>query len=58
MIFKMPDTAVIDDIIYRLYVIDKAIKSSKAVQWGETVSIEDLKKEMEAWLDSLYQRII
>ena len=54
----MPDTAVIDDIIYRLYVIDKAIKSSKAVQWGETVSIEDLKKEMEAWLDSLYQRII
>ena len=49
MISKMPDTADIDDIMYRLYVIDKVRKGREAVQRGETVSIEDLKKEMESW---------
>ena len=49
VISKMPETAEIDDIMYRLYVIDKVRKSRKAVQRGEVVSIEDLKKEIELW---------
>lgn len=49
VISKMPDTAEIDDIMYRLYVIDKVRKGRGAVQRGETVSIEDLKKEIESW---------
>ena len=49
VISKMPDTADIDDIMYRLYVIDKVRKGKEAVQRGETVSIEDLKKEMASW---------
>lgn len=49
VISKMPDTAEIDDIIYRLYVIDKVRKGRGAVQRGETVSVEDLKKEIESW---------
>ena len=48
-ISKMPDTAEIDDIMYRLYVIDKVRKGREAVQRGEIVSIEDLKKEIESW---------
>jgi hypothetical protein len=48
VISKMPDTPDIDDIMYRLYVIDKVRKGREAVQRGETVSIEDLKKEMES----------
>ena len=45
VISKMPDTAEIDDIMYRLYMIDKIRKGKEAVQLGEVVSIEDLKKE-------------
>ena len=48
VISKMPDTAEIDDIMYRLYVIDKVRKGREAVRRGETISIEDLKKEMES----------
>jgi hypothetical protein len=49
VISKMPDTAEIDDIMYRLYVVDKVRKGREAVQQGEVVSIEDLKKEIESW---------
>ena len=48
-ISKMPDTAEIDDIMYRLYVIDKVRKGREAVQRGEVLSIEELKKEIESW---------
>jgi len=49
VISKMPDTAEIDDIMYRLYVIDKVRKGREAVQRGEVLSIEKLKKEIESW---------
>ena len=49
VISKMPHTAKIDDIMYRLYVVDKVRKGREAVQQGEVVSIEDLKKEIESW---------
>ena len=49
VISKMPDTAEIDDIMYRLYVVDKVRKGREAVQRGEVISIEDLKKEIESW---------
>ena len=37
VISKMPDTAEIVDIMYRLYVIDKVRKGREAVQRGEVV---------------------
>ena len=49
VISKMPETAEIDDIMYRLYVIDKVRKGREAVQQGEVLSIEELKKEIELW---------
>ncbi|MBW2630565.1 MAG: hypothetical protein JRC90_02180 [Deltaproteobacteria bacterium] len=49
VISKMPDTAEIDDIMYRLYVIDKVRKGREAVQQGDTVSAEELQKEIESW---------
>ena len=49
VISKMPDTAEIDDIMYRLYVIDKVRKGKESVQRGEVLSIEELKKEIESW---------
>ena len=49
VISKMPDTSEIDDIMYRLYVVDKVRKGREAVKQGEVISIEDLKKEIESW---------
>lgn len=48
-ISKMPDVVDIDEIMYRLYVIDKVRKGKEAFQQGDTVSIEELKKEIESW---------
>ena len=48
-ISKMSDSADIDEIMYRLYVIDKVIKGREAVEQGDTISIEELKREIESW---------
>lgn len=48
-ITKLPDSASIDDIMYRLYVIDKVSKGREAVKQGETLSTEELLKETESW---------
>jgi hypothetical protein len=49
VISKMPDSANIDEIMYRLYVIDKVRKGREAVQQDDTTTVEDLKKEIETW---------
>lgn len=49
IVSKMPDTATIEDIMYELYVIDKIRKSIKAADEGETISTEDLKREIKEW---------
>lgn len=48
-ISKLPKSANIDDIMYRLYVIDKIKKGQKAIQNGKTVSVEALKEELKSW---------
>ena len=46
-ISKMPDTATMDDIMYRLHVLDKIRKGLEAVDRGEVISQEDLQREIE-----------
>jgi hypothetical protein len=46
---RLPDDADIDEIMYRLYVIDKLRKSREAIERGEVISPEDLKREIEQW---------
>jgi len=48
-ISKLPESANIDDIMYELYVIDKVKKGREAAERGETISVEDLEKEMQSW---------
>ena len=48
-ISKMPETADIDDIMYRLYVIDKVRKGKEAVQQGNVISVEELREEIKSW---------
>ena len=48
-ISKLPEPANIDDIMYELYVIDKVKKGREAAERGESVSVDDLKREMQSW---------
>ncbi len=49
VISKMPEPVDIDEIMYRLYVIDKIRKGKEAADKGETTSADELKKEIEKW---------
>ncbi len=48
-IAKLPDTATIDDIMYRLYVIDKINRSRDAIKNGKTLTTDELKREVLSW---------
>jgi hypothetical protein len=45
----LPDDADLDEIMYRLLVIDKLRKSREAIAQGQVVAHEDLKREIEQW---------
>ncbi len=44
---KLPDDVDMDEIMYRLYVIDKIRKGQQAIEDGHTLSHEEMKKEIE-----------
>lgn len=46
-ISKMPNTATMDDIMYRLCVLDKIRKGLEAAERGEVISQDDLQGEIE-----------
>jgi hypothetical protein len=46
---KLPETANVDEIMYRIYVIDKIKKGQEAVKEGKSISVESLKEEMKSW---------
>ena len=49
IISKLPDSANIDDIMYRLYVIDKVRKGKEAIKQGDMVPSDQLRGEIEKW---------
>lgn len=46
---KLPDDADMDEIMYRLYVLDKIRKGQEAVEQGRTIGSEELKREIDTW---------
>lgn len=48
-IAKMPDSVKIDEIMYKLYVIDKINKGEKDIQEGNFLNTNQLRKEIEQW---------
>jgi len=46
---KLPEDADMDEIMYRLYVLDKIRKGQEAVKQGQTVTSEELKREIDSW---------
>ena len=46
---RLPEDTDMDEIMYRLYVLDKIRKSQEAVERGRTVTSEELKREIYLW---------
>ena len=46
---KLPEDTDMDEIMYRLYVLDKIRKGQEAVEQGQTVTSEALKREIDSW---------
>lgn len=46
---RLPETADIDEIMYRIYVIDKIKKGQEAIKDGKSISVESLKEEIKSW---------
>jgi hypothetical protein len=48
-ISSLPDDTSVDEIMYRLYVIDKVRKGQEAADMGKTITAEELEKEISSW---------
>jgi len=48
-ISSLPDDADIDELMYRLYVLDKVLKGKEEVVHGKVISAEDLRREIDQW---------
>ncbi len=46
---KLPDDVDMDEIMYRLYVLDKIRKGQEAAAQGRTLTSEELKREIDTW---------
>lgn len=47
---QMRDDATFDDIIYEMYVLQKANKGLRELNEGKVVSHEEVKKQLHRWL--------
>ena len=48
-ITQLPDDVDMDEIMYRLYVLDKIRKGQDDIAKGRVISAEDLKREIDQW---------
>ena len=46
---KLPDDTDMDEIMYRLYVLDKIRKGQETVEQNRTVTSEELKRKIDSW---------
>ena len=46
---KLPEDTDMDEIMYRLYILDKIRKGQQAVEKGQTSTSEELKREIDSW---------
>ena len=46
---QLPDSVNFDDIVYRLYVMNKINQGMEDIEKGKVISHDDLKHEIEQW---------
>ena len=49
VITRLPDDTDMEEIMYRLYVLDKVRRGQEAVERGQTLTSEELKGEIDTW---------
>ena len=48
-ISQLPESADMEEIMYRLYVLDKVRKDQEAVAQGATLTSEELQRDIDSW---------
>ena len=48
-ISNLPEDTSADEIMYRIYVIDKIQKGQEAAAEGKALTIEEIEKEIHSW---------
>ncbi len=46
---KLPNDADMDEIMCRLYMLDKIRKGQEAADQGKTITSEELKRKIDTW---------
>ena len=46
---QLPDNADMEEIMYRLYVLDKVRKGQEAVEQEETLTSAELQRNIDSW---------
>ena len=49
IVSNMPDNLAVDDVMYRLYVLDKIKKGQQAILNNKVFTHEELQKEVLSW---------
>jgi len=49
IINALPDDTDIEEIMYRLYIIDKIRKGQQAIEQNQVLRSDELKQEIETW---------
>jgi hypothetical protein len=48
-ISRLPDNVPLEEIVYRLYVLNKAHQGMQDIEAGKVISSDDLAQEIEQW---------
>lgn len=46
---RLPDSADMDQIMYRLYVLENIRRGQQDADNGSSISLQELRQEMQAW---------
>ena len=46
---QLHESANMEEIMYRLYVLDKVRKGQEAIQEGETLTSDELRQDIDSW---------
>ncbi len=48
-ITRLPDSADMDQIMYRLYVLENIRRGQRDADNGDSIALQELRQEMRAW---------
>lgn len=48
-ITRLPDSADMDQIMYRLYVLENIRRGQRDADNGDSIALQELRQEMQAW---------